>query len=93
MVIVGYFEYQPHIVPACIDLAENHTKKYPKDATMALVAGWGLTKATGYWEPSDILQSVNIPVWQLIECKGMAPWSFDDVIDDKVTKLQFTIST
>ena len=81
-------------MPACIDLAENPTEKYPMDGTLALVAGWGLSKARGYWAPSDILQSFEIPVVNFNECKEKAPWGFkNNVINDKVTKLQFTIRT
>ena len=80
--------YQTHIVPACIEFVEEDSEKYPKDSTLALVAGWGLSNVKGYWAPSDILQSFEIPVVNLIECMEKAPWDFKkNVINDKVTKL------
>ena len=88
MVIVGYFEYQPHIAPACIDLAEDPTETYPKDDTMALVAGWGFSKAKGHWAPSDTLQSFEIPVVNFTTCQWTAPWEFI-AIHDKVTILYY----
>ena len=75
-------------MPACIDLAENPTEKYPMDGILASVAGWGVTKAQGNWASSDILQSFEIPVVNLNECKEKAPWNFkNNVINDKVPKL------
>ena len=85
VVIVGYFEYKSHIAPACIEFVENASEKYPKHDIVALVAGWGLTKVQGHWAPSDILQSFEIPVVNLIECKEKAPRDFkNNVINDKV---------
>ena len=85
MVIVGAFEFTPQIMPACIDLAENPSEKYPKDNILALVAGWGLSKVQSNWTFSDILQSFDTPVVNLIECKEKAPWGFENnVINDKV---------
>ena len=88
MVIIGYFEYQSHIAPACIEFVENPSEKYPKDDTMALVAGWGLTKAQGNWTSSLTLQSFDIPVVNFKTCQWKAPWEFK-VIDDRVTILYY----
>ena len=85
VVIGSAFVFTRHIVPACIDLAENHTEKYPKDHTLALVAGWGLSMAKGYWAPSDTLQLSEIPVVNFIVCKEEAPSDFK-VIVDKVSE-------
>ena len=42
IIIEGFFEYQPHIVPACLKFVE--AEKYPRSGTTALIAGWGLNK-------------------------------------------------
>ena len=44
ILIAGYFEYRPHIVPACLKFEDTDAEKYPKALTLALVAGWGATK-------------------------------------------------
>ena len=44
VIIVGHFEFQPHIVPACVKFVENISNKYPVNGSMALVAGWGLNE-------------------------------------------------
>ena len=46
IIIAGYFEYQPHIVPACLNFTEDPAEKYPRNGTKALVVGWGLSKDT-----------------------------------------------
>ena len=86
MVVKEFFVYQAHIVPACIEFVEEDSEKYPKDSTMALVAGWGLSKVQGYWAPSPTLQSFEIPVLNLEACVKKAESDFKDkVIDDKVS--------
>ena len=42
IIIKSHFEYQPHIVPACLQFVE--AEKYPRSRTYALVASWGLNK-------------------------------------------------
>ena len=86
VVVKEFFVYQTHIVPACIEFVDEDSEKYPKDDTMALVAGWGLSKVQGYWAPSDILQSLDIPVVNSSYCYKKAPFDFKDkVIEDKVS--------
>ena len=58
IIIAGYFEYQPHIVPACLKFSEK--EKYPKKGTKGLVAGWGLSKDTKLGvSPRSFLQFPN----------------------------------
>ena len=85
MVIVGFFDYQPHIAPACIEFIESPSEKYPMDDTMALMAGWGLTKVQGHWASSLTLQTFDIPVMNSSYCQEKAPSHFKgNVIEDKV---------
>ena len=44
IIIKGYFEYQPHIAPACVKFVKTEAEKYPRSGTTALVAGWGGNK-------------------------------------------------
>ena len=44
VIIEGHFEYQLHIVPACVEFFKKKEERYPKNGTMALVAGWGLNE-------------------------------------------------
>ena len=46
IIIKGFFKYQPHILPACLEFVKNSTERYPSTSSMALVAGWGLTEVS-----------------------------------------------
>ena len=46
VLVVGRFEYRPHIGPACVEFFEFLSQKYPGPGARALVAGWGYTKVS-----------------------------------------------
>ena len=57
VIIVGYFEYRPHIMPACLKFTKDPAEKYPKLLTLTMVAGWGTTKVGPLRFP------LNISLW------------------------------
>ena len=54
--IVGYFEFTPHIVPACLEFIENPYEMYPVNGSLAKVAGWGLTEVNSLQSPKNSLK-------------------------------------
>ena len=58
VLIVGHFEYRPHITPACVEFYEFHSQKYPRPGARAVVAGWGFTKVSFLiWNLKELLLS------------------------------------
>ena len=104
IVVDGFFEYQPHIAPACVDF-DGIFQKYPTPGTMALVASWGVFKVchfkelfenleNSYFYPknisSEFLVSYEIPTVDFQSCRNMAPKDFKPfVIYDKVGQAYF----
>ena len=82
--IEGHFDYQLHIVPACVNFVKDRAERYPKNESRALVAGWGLNE---HFNSSKVLQSFDIPVVDFDWCEENAPQDFKDkVVEDKVWK-------
>lgn len=67
LIIDGSINFEPHIVPICIDWdVDTDLGTGLAAGEVGMVAGWGFTEAEGL--PSDTLKSIKMPVIDFFQC-------------------------
>lgn len=68
MILDGQIDFQPHIVPICINLEVKYgVQRIVPTGDIGIVAGWGFTEFDGL--TSNTLKSIQMPVINFQQCR------------------------
>lgn len=71
IILDGEIDFQPHILPICIDLNVRYgLDRVVMSGEIGVVSGWGNTHAAG--KPSKTLKSIELPVVDFQQCEEEA---------------------
>ena len=71
IILDGEIDFQPHILPVCIDLSVRFgLDRVVSSGEIGVVSGWGNTHAAG--KPSKTLKSIDLPVVDFQQCEEEA---------------------